>query len=186
MQDETSSQSDIYETIIFKPDETPIDIEKAKNLTSISFIITLKERLSKLINFSSLFISREHMFQSIIINSSKSEQNRLKNFTKINPIKPIENEKQKLAEVTLAVNEQNQTWKTKLPILFSNMEHLLTPSYRDTVQQTIVSASFLKKRLKKSTKKSSDLDLDKISSQKVNSKRIASSKMERNPALLEE
>ena len=192
MQEETRSQSDIYETIVFKPDETSIELEKARELTSRSFLITLKERLSNLIMFSSLFLAREHMFQRILINSSKSEEIRLNKLPKTISTKPntdIEKPKPLVeAASSLTGNEPKPTWKTKLPNMFMEMEHLLTPSYRDTVQQTIVSASFLKKRLKKSTKKSSEIEHSaSVSSQKANLKRVTSSKTERkNSAILVE
>lgn len=155
-------------------EEKPIDKEKAKYLTSKSFIISLKERLSNLITFSDLFVAREHMFQSVILGKDQSKPK-----LRSGPLKPdikIYKDSCKSASEGFSYMEPVKTWKTTLPNMFVSLESFLTPSYRETVQP--MSPNFFKKSLKKASKKSSS-NLDSSFKSSTSKRLISSSKIER-------
>lgn len=144
-------------------EEKPLDKEKAKQLTSKSFKINLRDRLNNLIGFNELFVSKEHMFKSVL-NASGSETHNFK-LHRSSSLKPdlsriIDDKFEMVASTAAAASEPVKTWKTHLPNMFLNLECSLTPSYRETVQPTSSSTNFFKKSLKKSSRKSLSSNLD--------------------------
>jgi len=131
--------------------EEPMTVEKAKLLTSKSFIISLRDRLANLINTSNLFDKKEHMFQSILANrNDEAIKFSLKRSTSV--LIQIDSN-------NTNINHIDSNWKAKLPDMFQKLETFIAPSYRETVT-ALNQSSFAKKRSKRSSKKSSASNLD--------------------------
>ena len=156
--------------------EPIMTVEQAKLLTSKSFIISLRDRLANLINFSNLFDKKEHMFQSILANrNDEAIKLSLKRSTSV--LVNIDSNSNNINNIN-SNNTNDLNWKTKLPDMFSKLESFIAPSYRETVA-SLNQSSFAKKRSKKSSKKSSASNLDSSFRSNSTKRLVFSSKLER-------
>jgi hypothetical protein len=157
--------------------EPIMTVEQAKLLTSKSFLISLRDRLANLINFSNLFDKKEHMFQSILANrNDEAIKLSLKRSTSV--LVNIDSNSNNINNINSNNNNNDLNWKTKLPDMFSKLESFIAPSYRETVA-SLNQSSFAKKRSKKSSKKSSASNLDSSFRSNSTKRLVFSSKLER-------